>query len=460
MSYNSSVLNGHVRLMGTLLGEVIGAQYGHSFFQKIEKIRTLSKAARVGDAEKSEQLLSLLNQLKDEEILPVVRAFSQFLNLANIAEQYHAAFDPDSNLQCLDDTLNHLFLLLKSKNYSKEEIKTAVEKLQIELVLTAHPTEITRRTLIQKYTCITECLHKMQSSDSEYEKKDIQLRLKQLIWQSWHTNEMRHSRPTPIDEVKWGMATVESSLWQAVPDFIRILNDKLFQHTGYYLSTQATPIRIASWIGGDRDGNPNVIAKVTRNALTYGRYTGAVLYLNAVNQLISELSMNECSGILKKQVGDTPEPYRALLSGLRTKLENTRDFCRFLLEEGKVTHCLEGILRENKELITPLQLCYDSLCACGLSVIADGPLLDLLRRARSFGIGLVRLDIRQEADRHTSTLSELTQYLGLGDYTAWSERDKQTFLLKELSSPRPLIASHWQPTKETQEVLDTFLCYC
>lgn len=453
MQDNQSELRSHVHLMGELLGDAIRAQYGDLFFQKIETIRTLSKSARAGDSDKGDELLKVLNNLQDEELLPVVRAFSQFLNLANIAEQYHAASDTCSGDLCLLDTLDELFVKLKASGLSAEQIRDAVDKLDIELVLTAHPTEVTRRTLIQKYSSMTECFEGMQHAVSPEGKAHAQERLEQLVWQSWHTNEIRHERPTPIDEAKWGLATVEHSLWQAVPDFIRVLNDKLFKHTGYHLPAQANPLRLASWMGGDRDGNPNVTADITRKTLICGRWIGANLYLKNLKTVITELSMSECSADLREQVGLVAEPYRALLAELREKLKITRDiYGRLFLGE----HCsTEGIIQTNEELIAPLQLCYDSLCACGLTIIANGLLLDLLRRAKTFGLGLVRLDVRQESERHTLALSELTQYLEMGDYTEWTEKEKQAFLLKELSNRRPLIPQHWTPSDDTREVLDT-----
>ena len=284
-------------------------------------------------------------------------------------------------------------------------------------------------------------------------KKRAEQRLEQLVWQGWHTDEIRYERPTPVDEVKWGMATVEHSLWQAVPDFIRTLDEKLRKHTGYKLSPGAAPVHLASWMGGDRDGNPNVTAKVTRKALACGRWTGSTLYLNELRKVSVELSMSECSEALKEKAGITSEPYRVILSQLREQLKITRDFYGKLFMGETITY--EPPLCNTKSLIEPLQICYDSLCESGLEIIANGLLLDLLRRAKVFGLGLVRLDIRQESERHTLALSELTRYLETGDYGKWTEEKKQDFLLKELTNRRPLIPEHWSPSDETQEVIDT-----
>ncbi len=115
----------------------------------------------------------------------------------------------------------------------------------------------------------------------------------------------------------------------------------------------------------------------------------------------------------------------------------------------------EGLLTQNEELWEPLYACYQSLQACGMGIIANGDLLDTLRRVKCFGVPLVRIDIRQESTRHTEALGELTRYLGIGDYESWSEADKQAFLIRELNSKRPLLPRNWQPSAETREVLDT-----
>ncbi len=457
MENSQSRLRSHVHLMGEILGDAIRAQYGKRFFQKIETIRTLSKSARAGNAEKKDELLKELHELKDNELLPVTRAFSQFLNLANIAEQYHASENSCDGDMCLRDTSDELFIKLKEQGLSPEEIRDAAEKLEIELVLTAHPTEVTRRTQIQKYTSMTKCFEKMQQAsadtESQEQKQYARKRLEELVWQSWHTDEFRHERPTPVDEAKWGLATVEHSLWSAIPEFFRILDSKLYKHTGYHLSANANPIRLASWMGGDRDGNPNVTADITRKTLIFGRLVGVRLYLKTLRTVITELSMSICSPALREKVGAVSEPYRAILNKLRNKLKHTRDVYECLMA-GDV-YSTRDIIKTSQELIEPLQLCYDSLSECGLSIIANGLLLDLLRRVKCFGLGLVRLDIRQESERHSLAISELTQYLNLGDYNNWAEQDKLQFLLKEIQNIRPLLPLNWKPSAETQEVLDT-----
>ena len=454
MTSEQSALKSNVHLMGELLGNTIKAHLGDEFLDQIEQIRHLSKSGREGSEADHAKLVALLKNLDDSQLVPVTRAFTQFLNLANIAEQFHTVSRQCEQDVCVPDTLDELFVRLKSRQFTPEQIRDSVAAMTIELVLTAHPTEVTRRTVIQKHSEITECLTQMEHSDLlPRERERLVNRLEQLIGQIWHTEEIRSHRPTPVDEAKWGYATVEHSLWHALPEFLRQLDERLHQYTGYHLPQDAMPVRFASWMGGDRDGNPNVTAAVTREVLFLSRWMAADMFLRELQPLISELSMAECSPDLSYQARGSHEPYRLVLKELRERLKATRRYCEQKLAGRDASD--DGILESDEALVAPLQLCYDSLCDVGLSVIARGPLLDLLRRARCFGLGLVRLDIRQEAARHTGVLSELTQYLGLGDYAQWTEQERQAFLLAELDNRRPLIPLDWQPSDDVQEVLDT-----
>ena len=449
-----SGLRGNVSLLGHLLGETIAAAEGEDFLALIEQIRGFSKQAREPGETSREPLLAILRELKNEQLVPVARAFSQFLNLSNIADQQHTVsreMDPLlSASRNLSDGLRHLV----QEGVPTEAIAKTISELKIELVLTAHPTEITRRTLIHKHSEIGACLSQLELQGlTERERERLSERLRELIAQIWHGDDFRLERPSPVDEAKWGFAVVEESLWRAVPQFMRRLDKALFEHCGVHLPLDAAPVAFISWMGGDRDGNPNVTATVTREVLLLSRWQAVDLYLGDVIDLVEELSMTRCSQALRDWAGDSHEPYRATLRGLRDLLRHTRASIELQLAgesagEGEVLHDVQ-------QLLLPLQACYQSLLDCGMGLIADGALLDLLRKVHCFGVHLVRHDIRQDSSRHTDVLAELTTYLGLGDYAAWEEGARQAFLLQELSSRRPLIPPRWQPGAQAQEVLDT-----
>lgn len=453
MSDMYTALRGNVGMLGQLLGKTIKEHLGEEFLDKIENIRQLAKSSRQGNEDDRQKLISTLQNLSDDELLPVARAFSQFLNLANVAEQFHS-MSRQGELTTTPDPLDKLFDKLKGANLSEAAIIDAVCNLDIELVLTAHPTEVTRRTFIHKQVQLNKCLEELELQDlTPRESRFILHRVEQLINQAWHTNEIRQQRPTPVDEAKWGFAVIENNLWPAIPLFLRKLDDRLEEAFGIRLPLNASPIKIASWMGGDRDGNPFVTAKVTQEVLLLSRWVAINLFLTDIQELVSELSMVDCSPELRQRVGECAEPYREILRELRDALRET---------QLAVTAKLQGQYTENRDLITrseqlrePLELCYRSLQSCGMSIIADGMLLDVLRKLSCFGINLLKLDIRQDGERHGQVISELTQYLGLGDYGTWTEEEKQSFLLKELSSLRPLLPTAWQPSAESQEVIDT-----
>jgi len=213
-------------------------------------------------------------------------------------------------------------------------------------------------------------------------------------------------------------------------------------------------------MGGDRDGNPNVTPDVTREVCAVARWTAADLFLREVEALREELSLVSCSDALRQRVGEASEPYRALLTEVRDRLRATRSWCEGLL--GVLRSCPRGgdatalppyLTRE--ELWEPLALCHRSLHETGCGVVADGRLIDVLRRVQAFGLSLVRLDIRQEASVHTRALDAITRDLGLGSYAQWDEPRRRAFLVTELAGRRPLLPRPAPDDPDLANVLDT-----
>jgi phosphoenolpyruvate carboxylase len=447
-------LRGNVSLLGRLLGETIAGAEGAPFLELIEQIRGLSKRAREGSEAARNELEALLHNLGSEQLVPVARAFSQFLNLANIADQHHNVSRQAEELLSASRSLATGLSELIQEGVPPDRVVAAVRDLRIELVLTAHPTEITRRTLIHKHAEIGRCLGQLELAGlTGRERERLQLRLRELMAQIWFGDDFRRERPTPVDEAKWGFAVVEDSLWRAVPEFLRRLDSALQDSCGANLPLDLAPVSFVSWMGGDRDGNPNVTAPITAQVMLLSRWQAADLYLGDVVELVEELSMTACNATLRELAGDGHEPYRAVLRPLRDMLRHTRAAIEAELDgeplpPGEVLHSVE-------QLWAPLHACYESLLESGMEIIARGALADLLRRVRCFGVHLVRHDVRQDSARHTQALSELTTYLGLGDYAGWDEQSRRAFLLQELAGRRPLVPPGWQPSPEVREVLDT-----
>jgi phosphoenolpyruvate carboxylase len=429
-----------VRYLGTTLGETIEAELGREWLQKIEQIRLDGRDSYADVTQSTDNLTALFSSLDNQSLLTIGRAFAQFLNLANIAEQEY------NSANQREESLAKSLEKIKTMGANKEKVLAAIKNLNIDLVLTAHPTEVTRRTLIHKHRQLAAQLEALHVSDlSDRARQRIKTRIAALISQAWHTEEIRSVRPTPVDEARWGFSVIENSLWEAVPEFLRELEEYLKSEFDITLPLDAKAVQFSSWMGGDRDGNPFVTSKVTEEVLMLARRRAAKLFSLDMDQLYIELSMNDCNEKLREMVGDAKEPYRAALRNIGNKLEKTSSN---LLP-------IDEWVSDNDELLVPLLACYESLHECGMGVIAEGALKDTIRRVHSFGVNLLKLDIRQDSDRHADVFSELTRYLGLGDYAQWSEEDKQAFLLRELSSKRPLIPRNWKPSEDAQEVIDT-----
>ncbi|WOA30403.1 phosphoenolpyruvate carboxylase [Alloalcanivorax xenomutans] len=452
-----------VRWLGELLGHTLREQVGENLYETVERIRLAAVETRSNDEMSVARLRALLDPLEDDALLEVARAFSQFLNLANIAEQHHRERlhrqhqrypgDPDS-----DQGLRNVLERLSTRQVSAQTVRDTLTDLSVELVLTAHPTEVTRRTLIRKYDQMADLLTESDRPDlTGEERQRLEQRLRELIISAWSTDEIRRERPTPVDEAKWGFATIEQSLWRAVPDFMRQLDEELQRAGLPSPPADWVPVRLASWMGGDRDGNPNVTAAVTREVLLLARWMAADLYLRDVENLLADLSMHRASDELLARTGPSHEPYRVVLRDVRDRLKVTRRRMEALVEERPVPDG-EGFLN-GAQLRDELRLLDRSLRAVGLESIANGQLKDTLRRLSCFGITLLCLDVRQESGRHADTIDAITRYLELGSYLEWDEAERQRFLLAELENRRPLVDELFYRSDvcdpQVREVLDT-----
>ncbi|WP_339683960.1 phosphoenolpyruvate carboxylase [uncultured Pseudoalteromonas sp.] len=459
MSEQYAALRGNVNLLGQLLGQTIKDAQGQAILDKVEEIRALSKSSRSGNENDRKTLIKVLHALSDEELLPVARSFNHFLNLANVAEQFHTVSRFNDvgfcQLNPLTQTLKTLATKANNGQLNHNHLADTLSKLHINLVLTAHPTEVTRRTIINKHVELSDCLASLERTDNlAQEREAILNRIAQLISQAWHTDDIRRSRPTPVDEAKWGYAVIENSLWHAVPRFLREFSQHVKEHLSLELPTNYSPIEFTSWMGGDRDGNPYVTAQVTKEVLDHGRWMALDLYGRDLETLSTELSMSDASDELIALAGQKFEPYRCVIKTLKNQVLETVMHLGAKIKNQRSE--AQDLITDINQIKHPIEVCYRSLLKCNMKVVADGLLLDVLHRINSFGLRLAKLDVRQDSSRHGDVFSELTRYLGLGDYNQWQEQDKQAFLLTELNSRRPLIPKRWQPSPEVQEVLDTF----
>ena len=446
-------------MLGRVLDATVRERAGPELFGSVERVRALAKSFRAGASEEFNELVRALSAMPVDDLLPLARAFSHFLNLANIAEQHHRTRRRREHLRTADAppqraSFAATFAWMIDAKIVPADLHRAVCSMQIDLVFTAHPTEVMRRTLLRKFNRIEQCLSQRDRPDLTIpEREDVQESLCREVHAIWETDELHRGRPTPVDEARWGFAIIEQVLWRVLPLHLRRLDRALQRFTGEPLPAEATPIRFSSWMGGDRDGNPNVLPAVTEEVCLLSRWMAADLLFREVDALRSDLSMVDASDELRSVSGDVREPYRELLRGVRDRLRDTREQIESRLE-GREPHG-RPVYEDPQELADVLRLCDRSLRATGERRIAEGRLTDLRRQLACFGLSLVRLDVRQESSRHTAALDEITRHLGIGSYAAWDEPARLKFLKDKLAARGPLIPPDFEPSGSVHDVLDT-----
>ena len=355
-----------------------------------------------------------------------------------------------------------------------------------------------RHTVSAGIVELLETYHHLEGSGTPGELQQIAGTIKRELLSAWRTSSVRRSKPTAEGEARNGMAVIEETLWNAVPAHYRRL-DRLFQANGLPpLPIEAMPVQISSWMGGDRDGNPNVTSVVTRRVVTLLRSRAAEYYYEEVDRLLMELTHNgpiseEMSALVatclaganddpkskpagsKKVFTSSPhfgvaknfqtgvpedEPYRIVLMAVRRRLYKTK-MTMDALYMGEISPAQAAAEKDvyvsKADLLAPLEVMYRSLVRVGDAVLAnEGTLLDLIRRVKTFGIALTRLDCRQESERHAEAIDAITTYLGLGSFLEWDEERRCAWIESELVSKRPLLSPDMPATGMVKEVLETF----
>ena len=457
-------LRDDVRHLGNILGKVIKKQEGSNFFNLVEKIRLLSKAnvANKSRKEPFKKILREVNKLSPQSLFKLTRAFNHFMNFYNLAESIDASRTLDqyenikSNKKFQNIFIEEIFEnFFKNKKISNNKIYNIAKSLNIGIVLTAHPTEVKRRTLIQKYHILTEILEQRILLNNYPSKlKILDKKLYDEITIIWNTDEIKRSRPTPPEEARWGLAIIEDSLWDTIPKVYRRLNQIFEKNMGKGLPKNFNPIEFGSWMGGDRDGNPFVTSEVTKRVILLSRWEAAKLYEKSLTKLIRSYSMEKCSNKILKATGKTFEPYRVYLRPLRDKLRTTHREIEQHLNYGKPLN-EKILLSEREEILKPLRVVRESLEQNQNENIASGDLLDLMRRAKCFGINLARLDIRQESSRHSQLLNEFIKRKSGRNYNSWSETEKIKYLSDKIRGKNSINKFIFK-NKENKEVWSTF----
>ncbi|MDC0124994.1 phosphoenolpyruvate carboxylase [Candidatus Pelagibacter sp.] len=461
----TKLLREDIRFLGTFLGKVIKDQEGEAFFKIVERLRLLSKNTLL-DKQKSKVFLKISKEIKKlppELTFKITRAFLHILNLMNLAESLDASrklnehnnphFKNKNQNLFIEDIIEGLF---KNKSISNSKIYEQAKNLDIGIVLTAHPTEVKRRTLIQKYANLID-LMEQRHLYKKYPSKVVEIdrKLYTEITIIWKTDELKRSKPSPLDEARWGLAIIEDSLWDTIPKVYKRLNDIFRKNLNKDLPRGFNPIQFGSWMGGDRDGNPNVTAQVTKKVILFSRWQAAKLYEKELTKLIQDLSMKECSPKIKKITGKTFEPYRVYLRPIRDKIRSTYKIIENHLNNYEPLK-EDELLQDKNEILKPLRDIRESLNSNNSQHIANSDLLDLIRRVRCFGINLARLDIRQESSRHERLLNEILKKKSKINYSNLNEQKKISLLNNLIKQKKYFLNKLNIINKENKEVWDTF----
>jgi phosphoenolpyruvate carboxylase len=446
-----------IRLLGRVLGDTIRAYEGERMFGLVEDIRRLAvESRRLDDAPARKTLSRTLDGLTSAEAMIVVRAFSAFSVLANIAEDQHHIRRQRDNRRAgappLPSTVRGLFADATRRGVRREAARERLAAIRVHPVLTAHPTEVQRKSTLDCQLAIAAALAGMDSADVlPAELAAAEVRIRRLFATLWQTRILRAVKLGVRDEIENAIAYFHYTFIDAVPGIVAEVEDALAALPGEGAAGEMPALMgIGSWVGGDRDGNPFVTAEMLEQAF---RRQGEVIlehYLGEVHELGAELPL---SGLLTRSTDDLlalaerspdrsphrgDEPYRKALSGVYARLDATVAALGLRVpHRAAVGEALP--YAGPADFAAELAVIDASLRAGGNALLAEGRLRALRKAAAAFGFHLAALDLRQNSDVHEAVLAELLREAGVAtDYLALDEPARQRILLAELASPRPL----------------------
>ncbi|MFD4367626.1 phosphoenolpyruvate carboxylase [Rhodococcus sp. NPDC058521] len=447
-------LRDDIRLLGGILGQIVREQAGENIFDLVEKARVESFRVRRSEIDRAD-LARLFDTITTDDAIPVIRAFSHFALLANLAEDIHRerrrAVHVDAGEAPPDSTLAATFAKLDAAHLSSETVREALRGALVAPVITAHPTETRRRTVFETQTRITDLMRfRERTSLNADEMAEVDVKLRRQILTLWQTALIRLSRLRIQDEIDVGLRYYEMSLFEVIPQINADVRRALRSRWPDANLLDEPILRPGSWIGGDRDGNPNVTAEVVRAAT--GRAAGVAFahYLRELEGLERELSMSErlvavtpALDLLAAESGDespfrADEPYRRAVRGIRGRLTAT---AAAMLDELPASGLDLGLEPYGgpAELSADLETVDESLRYSGDASIADDGLARLRDGVEAFGFHLSSLDMRQNSDVHESVIAELFAWSGVHpNYVGLAESERVELLITELSTRRRL----------------------
>lgn len=470
---SNNLLRRDVRFLGHILGEVLVHQGGNSLFTIVEKIREMSKSLRAQfTPEMYAEFKDTINGLAPEIRHQVIRAFAVYFQLINIAEQNHRIrrkrdYERTAGENVQPGSIEDAVRKLKTLGTPAAEVGDMIEGISLELVMTAHPTEATRRAVLDIHQRIAADVMELDNPSLTFRERE-QLREKLLgeVITLWQTDELRDRKPTVGDEVKNGLYYFDETLFDVLPQVYQELERCLHKYYPEQSWHVPTFLKFGSWIGGDRDGNPSVTSTVTWETLTMHRELALQKYEELLTDLLKHMSFSKNIVEVTQELLDSIQHDRDMVElpsdqVLPNEKEPYRIKVRYMVE--KVRNAAKPNVPAGKKYNNPQQFKEDlliierSLRNHYADFIADAYVQKMIRQVELFGFHLASLDVRQHSKEHEAAMTEILAKMSIcSDYGALPEEQKIKLLTDILNDPRPITSPYLHYSESTQECLDVY----
>ncbi|MFK7697568.1 phosphoenolpyruvate carboxylase [Paenibacillus sp. HJGM_3] len=469
---SNHLLRRDVRFLGNILGEVLVHQGGQELLTIVEQIREMSKKMRESsDPALFQDFKNVIRSLSKENRHQVIRAFAIYFQLVNIAEQNHRIrrkrdYERSAMEQIQPGSIEGVINELRASNVPPRDVQEILNTISLELVMTAHPTEASRRAVLDIHQRISKEVMQLENPGLTYrEREQLREKLVNEVLTLWQTDELRDRKPTVLDEVRNGMYYFDETLFEVLPDLYREVERCLKKYYPGENWNVPSFLRFGSWIGGDRDGNPSVKAEITWETLVMQRGLTLQKYQEALKGLMENLSFSTsivdvtpallASIELDKQQiqlktedvwRNEKEPYRIKLSYMLEKLENTQSRTQAVVK-----------YHSPEEFTADLKVIEASLRSHYADYAADHYVQKIIRQVELFGFHLATLDVRQHSKEHESAMAEILAKMQIVDnYASLSEEEKIKLLSGLLNDPRPLVSPYMEYTEGTMECINVY----